>query len=131
MERFSHNSRRTDHKNGWVADMAAGAIACTSSEDSGMAFDGVVIEPLLAWRRFECPSLPQTNPRYSECARRRAQPVAGVPRHRKAGCCAQASAAHESALVPAPLLLSREAPLIPHTASRFLPWCNSARCGHG
>jgi hypothetical protein len=39
MERFSHNSRRTDQYMGRVADMAAGAIPIEPRRDSGTAFD--------------------------------------------------------------------------------------------
>jgi hypothetical protein len=44
MERFSHNSRRTDQYKGRVGDTGAGAILCGSSGDSGAAFNGVFIE---------------------------------------------------------------------------------------
>src|SRR6266545_1309491 len=47
IERFSHNSRRTDQYIGRVTEVAAGAIPCEPTADSGRAFEGVFISPLL------------------------------------------------------------------------------------
>src|SRR5207244_11887139 len=51
IERFSHNSRRTDQWNGRVGDADAGAIACESICDPGMLFDGLFISLLLVCGR--------------------------------------------------------------------------------
>src|SRR6266498_3909187 len=47
IERFSHNSRRTDQYIGRVGEMGAAATLCEPAGSSGRPFDGGFIEPLL------------------------------------------------------------------------------------
>src|SRR6266536_6561208 len=112
MERFSHNSRRTDQYRGRVADIAAGAIPC-EPKDSGIALDSVFIWLLLVpdglyWPAYlpsYFPTRQRTSRRCWACAHRLMWQVAG-DRHdraldraldRRAGCCGRAPGARASA----------------------------------
>src|SRR5882672_331044 len=58
IEGYSHNSRRIDQYMRRVHGMIAGAVTCDLRGDSGTALERVLIEPLLAPRRFDCRASP-------------------------------------------------------------------------
>src|SRR6267142_6262719 len=75
IEGYSHNSRRIDQYMRRVHGMIAGAVTCDPRGDSGTALDGVVIEPLLGPRRFDCLARLQTSRRCWESVRHQARRV--------------------------------------------------------